>query len=175
MEPSSGYADELFTSHAIDFITRKKDQAWFLYLAYNTPHGPVEAAKEDTAPLLGKFKEKNPEHPYNAMYAAMIQRQDKEIGRVLKSLDDLKLADNTLIIYTSGTTGRPKGAMLTHQNLLHNVESCRQVLKAVNHDRFVVLLPMFHSFMMTVGVLLPLMVGGSIVLVRSPAPDKSRF
>ena len=70
--------------------------------------------------------------------------------------------DLAVIIYTSGTTGRSKGAMLTHGNLLHNVESCRQVLAAVDHDRFVVLLPMFHSFMLCVGVLLPMIVGGSM-------------
>ncbi|MFM1769830.1 MAG: hypothetical protein RJA22_2359 [Verrucomicrobiota bacterium] len=82
-------------------------------------------------------------------------------------------SDLAVIIYTSGTTGRPKGAMLSHGNLLHNVDSCRQVLAAVQHDRFVVLLPMFHSFMMTVGLLLPLMVGGSIVLIRSLHPPKA--
>ena len=81
--------------------------------------------------------------------------------------------DLAVIIYTSGTTGRPKGAMLTHGNLLHNVESCRQVLSAVEHDRFVVLLPMFHSFMLTVGVLLPMLVGGSIVLIKSLHPPKN--
>jgi long-chain acyl-CoA synthetase len=76
-------------------------------------------------------------------------------------------ADLAVLIYTSGTTGHPKGAMLSHGNLLHNVESCRQVLAAVSHDRFAGVLPMFHSFMLTVSVLLPLLVGGSIVLVRS--------
>jgi len=81
--------------------------------------------------------------------------------------------DLAVIIYTSGTTGRSKGAMLTHGNLLHNVESCRQVLAAVDHDRFVVLLPMFHSFMLCVGVLLPLLVGGSMVLIRSLHPPKN--
>jgi long-chain acyl-CoA synthetase len=81
--------------------------------------------------------------------------------------------DLAVIIYTSGTTGRSKGAMLTHGNLLHNVESCRQVLAAVDHDRFVVLLPMFHSFMLCVGVFLPLLVGGSIVLIRSLHPPKN--
>ena len=48
-----------------------------------------------------------------------------------------------------------KGAMLSHGNLLHNVESCRLVLQTVEHDRFAVLLPMFHSYMLTVGLLLP--------------------
>jgi long-chain acyl-CoA synthetase len=84
------------------------------------------------------------------------------------------MADDTaVLIYTSGTTGRSKGAMLTHRNLLANVESCRQVLLAVEADRFVVLLPLFHSFMMTVGMLLPLLVGGSIVLIRSLHPPKN--
>jgi long-chain acyl-CoA synthetase len=77
------------------------------------------------------------------------------------------------IIYTSGTTGRPKGAMLSHGNLLHNVESCRLVLKTVEADRFVVLLPLFHSYMLTVGLLLPLLVGGSIVLVKSLHPVRN--
>ena len=81
--------------------------------------------------------------------------------------------DLAVIIYTSGTTGQSKGAMLTHGNLLHNVESCRQVLAAVDHDRFVVLLPMFHSFMLCVGVLLPMIVGGSMVLIRSLHPPKN--
>jgi long-chain acyl-CoA synthetase len=81
--------------------------------------------------------------------------------------------DVAVIIYTSGTTGRPKGAMLSHGNLLANVESCRCMLKAVSADRFVVVLPMFHSFMMTVGILLPALVGGSMVLVKSLHPPKN--
>jgi len=76
-------------------------------------------------------------------------------------------ADLAVLIYTSGTTGHPKGAMLTHGNLLHNVESCRKILQVVDVDRFVLLLPMFHSFMLTVSILLPLLTGGSIVLVQS--------
>jgi long-chain acyl-CoA synthetase len=63
--------------------------------------------------------------------------------------------------------------MLTHANLLHNVESCRIVLRTVEADRFAVLLPMFHSYMLTVGLLLPLLVGGSIVLVKSLHPPRN--
>ncbi len=75
--------------------------------------------------------------------------------------------DLAVIIYTSGTTGKPKGAMLSHGNLLHNVESCRIVLETVDHDRMAVVLPLFHSYMITVGMFLPLIVGGTMVLVKS--------
>ena len=81
--------------------------------------------------------------------------------------------DLAVLIYTSGTTGRPKGAMLSHGNLLHNVASCRVALNANAQDRFVVLLPMFHSFMMTVGVLLPLLTGCAMVVMRSLHPAKN--
>ena len=81
--------------------------------------------------------------------------------------------DLAVIIYTSGTTGRPKGAMLSHGNLLHNIESCRIVLQTVSADRFAVVLPLFHSYMLTVGLLLPLMVGGSLVLVKSVHPVRN--
>jgi long-chain acyl-CoA synthetase len=82
-------------------------------------------------------------------------------------------ADLAVLIYTSGTTGRPKGAMLSNGNLLHNVESCRIVLRTVEADRFAILLPLFHSYMLTVGMLLPLVVGGSIVLVKSLHPVRN--
>ncbi len=74
--------------------------------------------------------------------------------------------DLAVIIYTSGTTGHPKGAVLTHGNLLHNVNSCRVMLGLDERDCAVVVLPMFHSFMLTVGVLAPLLVGGAVLLVE---------
>jgi len=100
--------------------------------------------------------------------ATGVQEQEREARGQPRHSGDL-----AVLIYTSGTTGRPKGAMLSHGNLLHNVESCRIVLQTVEADRFAVLLPMFHSYMLTVGLLLPLLVGGSIVLVKSLHPVRS--
>jgi long-chain acyl-CoA synthetase len=82
-------------------------------------------------------------------------------------------SDLAVIIYTSGTTGKPKGAMLSHGNLLHNVNSCRIVLESVPDDCLAVLLPMFHTYMMTVGIFLPFTSGGSIVLVKSLHPPRA--
>ena len=81
--------------------------------------------------------------------------------------------DLAVIIYTSGTTGKPKGAMLSHGNLLHNVKSCSIVLATVENDCLAVILPLFHTYMMTVGILLPLTIGGSIVLVKSLHPPRA--
>jgi long-chain acyl-CoA synthetase len=93
---------------------------------------------------------------------------DPEPGTGLRSEKDL-----AVMIYTSGTTGRPKGVMLSHGNLLANVDSCRIVLEAVPDDCLAVLLPMFHTYMMTVGLFLPFTVGGSIVLVKSLHPPRA--
>ena len=94
-------------------------------------------------------------------------------GGVVAEPDGRGSDELAVIIYTSGTTGRPKGAMLTQGNLLHNIESCRKILEAEELDRFVLLLPMFHSFMLTVCNLLPLILGGSVVLIRSLHPPKN--
>ncbi len=69
------------------------------------------------------------------------------------------------ILYTSGTTGRPKGAMLSHRNLLANAASVALALGFVPEDRVLVVLPMFHAFAATVGVLTPLLTGAGMVPV----------
>jgi long-chain acyl-CoA synthetase len=70
------------------------------------------------------------------------------------------------ILYTSGTTGRPKGAMLTHRNLLANSAAVREALDLrPGEDRLLVVLPMFHAFAATVGMLTPLVQGLSLAIV----------
>lgn len=74
--------------------------------------------------------------------------------------------DLAAILYTSGTTGRPKGAMLTHSNLVSNTRSVMAALQfQPGKDRLLVVLPMFHSFAATVGTLTPLLHGVSLAPV----------
>ncbi|HVO33429.1 MAG TPA: AMP-binding protein, partial [Elusimicrobiota bacterium] len=72
--------------------------------------------------------------------------------------------------YTSGTTGKPKGAMLTHNNLAMNAVQCARMVQLSYRDCFMCLLPMFHSFAWTVCVLVPLYLGSPIVVVESVLP-----
>lgn len=80
--------------------------------------------------------------------------------------------DLAAILYTSGTTGQPKGAMLTHRNLLANTDSVRQALGwCAGQDVALVVLPMFHAFAATVGMLTPLTSGCCFIPVPKFAPD----
>ena len=74
------------------------------------------------------------------------------------------------IIYTSGTTGHPKGALISYSNLFSNLSGIEQIFQISQKDRFVVFLPMFHSFTLTAMVLLPIYQACSIILVKSVFP-----
>ncbi len=78
--------------------------------------------------------------------------------------------DIATIIYTSGTTGKPKGAMLSYRNIFSNILGIEQLLRITPKDRFIVYLPMFHSFTLTVTVLMPLYFGSPVVIIRSIMP-----
>lgn len=76
------------------------------------------------------------------------------------------------ILYTSGTTGKPKGAMLTHRNLVYNTFSVREAMKLTpGEDRILVVLPMFHAFASMVGLLFPLCHGCSLIPVAKFDPQ----
>src|SRR5437867_5954547 len=80
--------------------------------------------------------------------------------------------DPALFLYTSGTTGRPKGVILTHDNLIANVESCRTAGDFDDRDAFLCLLPFFHTYAITGTFLLPLLSGSRMVLVERFQPAK---
>ncbi len=86
-----------------------------------------------------------------------------------------RLDDTAVIVYTSGTTGKPKGAMLSNKNILSNTESGRRTVNVTARDRGIVFLPMFHSFTFSIGVMLPLYVGASIVIIQSIQPFSNIF
>ncbi len=101
VEPVSGYANDLFTDRAVDYLKRHKDSPFFLYLPYIATHFYIEAPADEVELHKGKFVEADPDKPLNATYAAMVTRLDRNVGRVLTALDDLKLADGTIVVFTS--------------------------------------------------------------------------
>ncbi len=89
-------------------------------------------------------------------------------GGALQCLD-LPAATLATICYTSGTSGRPKGVMLSHGNIIANVESCRETGMARPDDTFLSILPLSHMFERTGGYYLPLSMGAKVVYARGVA------
>lgn len=80
--------------------------------------------------------------------------------------------DLAVLLYTSGTTGHPKGAMLSHYNLISNAADSSEAINVSCKDTVICILPLFHSFAATVCMNLPLLIGAKIVLMKSVRPFK---
>ncbi len=106
------YLTDRLTDEAVAFIRANREKPFFLYLSHYAVHTPLQAPTALTA----KYRRK----PATALegvdpvYAAMVEKTDDSLGRVLAALDELGLADNTLVIFTSdngglleATTNRP--------------------------------------------------------------------
>jgi hypothetical protein len=98
-----GFCTDDFTDKAMAFMEKHKDRPFLVYLPYNTPHSPMQVPD----PYWDRFKEKEIElrHPRKKVdnhlrcALAMCENIDWNVGRVLKKLDQLGLADNTMVIY----------------------------------------------------------------------------
>jgi len=83
------YLTVRYTEKAVDFIRKNKDHPFFLYLPYNMPHMPVHTTPE----FRGKSR--------GGLYGDVIETIDWSAGEIMKTLDELSLAENTLLVFTS--------------------------------------------------------------------------
>jgi arylsulfatase A-like enzyme len=97
------YLTDLLTDEAIGFIEANRAQPFFLCLPHYAVHIPLQAKSE----LIDRYRTKpsagSPQQ--NAIYAAMIQSVDEGVGRLLQRLDDIGIAERTVIIFTSDNGG----------------------------------------------------------------------
>jgi len=84
----------------------------------------------------------------------------------------VQLDDLAAIIYTSGTTGSSKGVMLTHANIMSDVDASYQTFRYGHEDTFISVLPLHHTFEATCGMLVPLYAGCTITYARSLKPKE---
>lgn len=99
-----GHATDLFTAWAVDYISEqaKDDRPFFLYLAYNAPHFPVQPPKE----WSDKVRQRDPGLPdKRSNLIAFIEHLDDGIGKVITSLKESGQYENTIIIFTSDNGG----------------------------------------------------------------------
>lgn len=100
--PPGEYLTDRLTAEAERFMESNRDKPFFLQLAHFAVHIPLQAKAE----LIAKHRTRLPAGSQtNAIYAAMIESMDDSVGRVLKKLDELGLATNTVIVFTSDNGG----------------------------------------------------------------------
>jgi len=99
------HATDLFTEWSIDYIKSRENanQPFFLYLNYNAPHTPIQPPEE----WVLRVKEREKEIDENrAKLIALIEHFDDGIGKIIQTLDESGLRDNTLVIFTSDNGGQ---------------------------------------------------------------------
>ena len=94
-KPGDEYLTDRLTRHAMEFIEKHQAGPFFLYLAYNAPHTPLQADI--------KYREifKHLENEPNRIYAGMVSSVDENIGKLLQKLNELGIDQNTIIAFTS--------------------------------------------------------------------------
>jgi hypothetical protein len=102
-EGSEGeYLTDRLTSEAIKFVEQTKDKPFFLYMAHHAVHTPLKAPQT----LVDKYQKKTKgKYQTNAIYAAMVENLDWNVGRLCHAIDSLGLSENTLIVFYSDNGG----------------------------------------------------------------------
>jgi arylsulfatase A-like enzyme len=95
----TGYSTFSFTQKAVDFINNNADKPFYLTLAYNAPHDPFQAPKD----YFDKIT--NVKDSVKRVYYAMIEAMDDGVGRVMQTLKEKGLDENTLVIFISDNGG----------------------------------------------------------------------
>lgn len=95
------YLTDRENDEAVNFIRENRDSSFFLYMAHYAVHTPIQAKND----LIARYKAKKPTNHNNPVYAAMVHSVDEAVGRVMSTLDELNLTNNTVIIFTSDNGG----------------------------------------------------------------------
>jgi len=101
--PAGEFLSDRLTDEALKFIETNKDRPFFLYLPHYAVHTPLMAKRHIIEEYQKKADPHSPQH--NAVYAGLVGSVDDSIGRIMQKLDELKLADNTIVIFTSDNGG----------------------------------------------------------------------
>ena len=105
-ESRKSYSHDLFTDRALKFIHESKNEPFFLYAAYTVPHFASGNEDKDrlAVPSTDPYSQKNWDER-SKKYAAMIHRLDRDVGRIVETIQNLGQTENTLIIFTSDHGG----------------------------------------------------------------------
>lgn len=107
------YSHDLFTGEALRFVRTNMDRPFFLYLAYTIPHANNELCRETKdgmeVPDYGSYAKRDDWTNPQKGYGGMVERMDRDIGRLMKTIDDLGLGEKTVVFFTSDNGPHKEG------------------------------------------------------------------
>ena len=102
MPDSDAYLADYLTDQAVAFLKDRSEDPFFLYLPHYSVHTPIEAKEEK----IEKFSQKEgDEHHFDATYAAMLESVDESVGRIMETLEEEGLIENTVVIFYADNGG----------------------------------------------------------------------
>lgn len=99
-QPTNGYVTDVLTDDAIRFIRKNSERPFFCYVSYNAPHSPYQVPDR----YYDKFRAKGLSERVSAFYG-MCENIDENVGRLLDTLDELKLGHNTIVLFLTDNGG----------------------------------------------------------------------
>ena len=118
-------------------------------------------------PKVKKYMEHDAVKLFDTICAAGLKAEQKFSKELNNRVKSIQPEDIATLIYTSGTTGKPKGAMLTHRNIVSNVKAAHEAISISEKDRCLSFLPLCHSFERTGGYYAMIAGGAEIYYAES--------
>ncbi|MBN2665910.1 MAG: sulfatase-like hydrolase/transferase, partial [Bacteroidales bacterium] len=106
---SSGYTSDYFNDQAVEFIERNRENPFLCYVSFNVPHSPFQVPEK----YFSKYRQAGLDSTLSSVYG-MVENMDDNISRLLEKLEELNIAENTIVIFFSDNgpnTDRYNGGM----------------------------------------------------------------
>lgn len=166
---------EFHSAEVHHILRHSESKAIFVSAKYFSKIEEFDSSTLSTRILLDDFSV-IPSETKNDLLKEVISGAKQEFAKIKEAAlkfvglipEEVEENDLALILYTSGTTGHSKGVMLTHKNVVYDAIATVEMVGANSSDRFLSILPLFHTYESTLGLVIPIMVGASITYLDKP-------
>ena len=101
-----GYSTDIITTHAVNFITKNKEEKFLLYIPHEAPHYPYQGRSSKADRMIGgkpgkDYPVRGSEEDYHSLHREMVEVMDEGIGKIIQTLKDMDLDQKTLVLFCS--------------------------------------------------------------------------